>query len=40
MEVFKYIETFHNPIRRHSALGYVSPTEYERHYEARPLPMN
>ncbi|WP_404804647.1 IS3 family transposase, partial [Microbulbifer agarilyticus] len=25
-----YIEVFYNRIRRHSALGYVSPAEYER----------
>ncbi|WP_404804648.1 IS3 family transposase, partial [Microbulbifer agarilyticus] len=24
------IEVFYNRIRRHSALGYVSPAEYER----------
>jgi putative transposase len=34
MEVFKYIEMFYNPTRRHSALGYLSPAEYERRYEA------
>jgi putative transposase len=35
--VFKYIEMFYNPIRRHSALGYLSPAEYERRYEAGQL---
>jgi putative transposase len=40
MEVFKYIEMFYNPTRRHSALGYLSPAEYERRYEAGPLPIN
>jgi len=40
MEVFKYIEMFYNPTRRHSALGYLSPAEYERRYEAGQLPMN
>lgn len=37
MEVFKYIEMFYNPTRRHSALGYVSPAEYERQYETGQL---
>jgi putative transposase len=27
--VFDYIETFYNPIRLHSTLGYLSPIEYE-----------
>ncbi len=40
MEVFKYIEMFYNPTRRHSALGYLSPAEYERRYDAGQLPMN
>ena len=28
--LFEYIEVFYNRKRRHSSLGYVSPTEYER----------
>lgn len=27
--VFEYIETFYDRGRRHSALGYLSPIEYE-----------
>ncbi|MEX3582991.1 MAG: IS3 family transposase, partial [Burkholderia sp.] len=29
-DVFDYIERFYNPTRRHSALGYVSPVEFEQ----------
>jgi putative transposase len=28
--IFEYIETFYNPKRRHSSLGYLSPAEFER----------
>ncbi len=28
-DVFDYIECFHNPRRRHSTLGYLSPVEFE-----------
>ncbi len=27
--VFDYIERFYNRVRRHSALGYLSPEQYE-----------
>jgi len=28
--VFEYIESFYNRVRRHSSLGYLSPTDYEQ----------
>ena len=28
--IFEYIEAFYNRVRRHSALGYVAPAEFER----------
>ena len=28
--VFRYIETWYNPRRRHSTLGSISPVEYEQ----------
>ena len=33
-EVFDYIEGFYNPHRRHSAIGYHSPADYERSAQA------
>ena len=29
-DIFEYIEVFYNRVRRHSALNYMSPLEYER----------
>ncbi|MDP3408037.1 IS3 family transposase, partial [Bosea sp. (in: a-proteobacteria)] len=28
-DVFDYVERFYNTIRRHSAIGYLSPAEFE-----------
>jgi putative transposase len=33
--VFDYIEGFYNPRRRHSALTYLSPAEFERRHTQR-----
>ncbi len=34
--IFEFIEAWYNRRRRHSTLGYVSPTEYERRYAMAP----
>lgn len=34
LAVFEYVEAFYNRVRRHSALGYLSPVEFERRYAA------
>jgi transposase InsO family protein len=31
--LFEYLEVFYNRQRRHSSLGYLSPTEYEQHLQ-------
>jgi len=36
LAVFDYLETFYNPRRRHSAIGQISPTAFEKRYEESP----
>ena len=33
LAVFDYIETFYNPVRRHSSLGMISPVAYEKKHQ-------
>jgi putative transposase len=37
LAVFDYIEAFYNPHRRHSALDYLSPAEFERRYRSKTI---
>lgn len=32
VEIFEYIETYYNRVRRHSSLGYISPEQFENIY--------
>ena len=36
LDIFEYIEVFYNRERRHSALGYLSPADYEARHAAAP----
>lgn len=38
LAVFEYIEVFYNRQRRHSALEYLSPLEFERRYRPETTP--
>ncbi len=40
MAVFDFIESFYNPRRRHSSLGYLSPIVYERNTDRSATPVN
>ena len=37
LAVFDFIEAFYNPQRRHSALAYLSPAEFERRYRSETI---
>ena len=38
MAVFEFIEGWYNPHRRHSAIGYDSPVDYQRRFKSLPNP--
>jgi putative transposase len=38
MAIFSFIESWYNPRRRHSGLGYLSPTDYEEAHARLPNP--
>lgn len=37
LAIFEYLETFYNPRRKHSALGYLSPRQFlQNHFQSKP----
>jgi putative transposase len=38
LAIFEFIEGWYNPQRRHSALDYLSPLDYERRHESAAEP--
>ena len=39
MAVFEYIESWYNPNRRHSSIGYLPPVHYEKRFkDSREIP--
>jgi putative transposase len=36
MAIFRFIEGWYNPSRRHSGLGYLSPMDYEKRSRIEP----
>ena len=40
LALFRYIESFYNPLRRHSSLGMLSPNDYEaKHWTEAATPV-
>jgi putative transposase len=39
-DLFHYIEGFYNPVRRHSALDFTSPTQFEEMAPVDPMPLH
>lgn len=37
LAVFEYLEVWYNRKRRHSALGYLTPCQYEKFFKQRPM---
>lgn len=39
-DIARYIDGFYNPVRRHSALDYLSPAQFENRRSAEPMPLH